>query len=79
MYAIYHGNKGIYEKATYVENLTTELKNMLLKLGLNITNTNHFDTLTIKNKNARNFYNKLKKFNYIAFMTKKNQIFCQYL
>ena len=32
MYAIYHGNKGIYEKANYVENLTTKLKNMLLQL-----------------------------------------------
>jgi glycine dehydrogenase len=71
MYAIYHGNKGINKIANYIENLTSELRNNLIKLELNIINKNHFDTITIQSKYAQDYYNELKKYNFIAFYDSK--------
>jgi glycine dehydrogenase len=67
MYAVYHGNDGIYKIANYIENLTYELKYNLKQLGIDIINNQFFDTLTIKSENAKEYYEKLKQFNYIAF------------
>ena len=71
MYAVYHGNDGIYKIANHIENLTNMLRNNLEFLGLNIINEQHFDTLTIKSKYSEEYYNKLKKFNFIAFYDSK--------
>ena len=67
MYAIYHGNDGINKIANYIKNLTLELRNSLTDLRINIVNKNHFDTITIESKYAKEYYDKLKKFNYIGF------------
>jgi len=47
-YAVYHGPEGLKNIASKVYGLTELLSAGLKKLGFEIENTNHFDTITIK-------------------------------
>ena len=72
MYAIYHGNEGIYKICDKILNLTTKLKHDLQKKGLNVINKDYFDTITINDINCDKYYEKLKEYNYIAFYDKND-------
>lgn len=64
MYAVYHGPKGLQFIADKVHNKTSELANVLKKLGYNQTNTSFFDTLQIKTDSKKiKAVAKLKKVN----------------
>ncbi|MBL6871221.1 MAG: aminomethyl-transferring glycine dehydrogenase [Flavobacteriales bacterium] len=48
MYVVYHGPKGLKVIANTIWQKTTSLKNALINHGYEIINSNHFDTLSIK-------------------------------
>ena len=48
MYVVYHGPKGLKVIANTIRQKTTSLKNALINHGYEIINSNHFDTLSIK-------------------------------
>ena len=48
MYVVYHGPKGLKVIADTIRQKTTSLKNALINHGYEIINSNHFDTLSIK-------------------------------
>lgn len=61
MYAVYHGAEGLKNIALRVYTLTAILKNELQQLGYTISNTHHFDTLTINTSGTEGLNNKIEK------------------
>ena len=51
MYAVYHGPEGLKEIAIEIAIKTNSLRNGLEKMGLNVLNSNQFDTITVQTNN----------------------------
>ena len=63
MYVVYHGPKGLKNIAETIRKKTSSLKQALIKLGYEINNLNHFDTISFK-----------EDLNSIKFHLEKNEI-----
>ena len=48
MYVVYHGPKGLKNIAETIRKKTYSLNQALIKLGYEINNLNHFDTISFK-------------------------------
>jgi glycine dehydrogenase len=48
MYVVYHGPKGLKNIAETIRQKTSSLKQVLISLGYEINNSNHFDTISFK-------------------------------
>lgn len=53
MYAVYHGPDGLKEIAAHTHNLASQTANALKKAGVDVATNNFFDTIWVKNVDAK--------------------------
>ncbi len=53
MYAVYHGQEGLKDIATSITIQTTRLANSLKEFGIELVNSSHFDTITLRIEDSK--------------------------